>query len=152
MSENISLWDEKVKENHELKRKIQHLETHIETLEHNIEKKKHVEKKYYDFFNYIPMPVLIIDIDTFVNVDCNLEFEKFYNISKEDVFIKYSPNDFLPDLSIFKNIKKYSNIKNYSYVHSINNQQHFVDLNITYINTDRSNFLLILIYPKEKSE
>jgi hypothetical protein len=152
MSNGINIKDENLREIHELRKKIYHLETHVQSLENAIEKRKYNEKKYLNFFNAIPIPILLIELDAFVIVDCNDEFVADYNINKHDITYNYSPSDFIPDISVIleKNVE-HSLIK-MPYVHRINNQERFVDLTMSTFQSEESHFLLLLISLKNNQE
>lgn len=144
MSAEFEELDENTKQIGLLKKQIKHFESYIQNLESSLEKKKNQEKLYYQFFNTMPFPMLLIDIDTFVIFDCNEEFVEKYQISKEDVFMKYSPNNFLPDLSMYNLAIKHKSYQ-IPYVHHINNKHYFVELNINPFISDLSNYLIITI-------
>lgn len=127
-----------------LKKRIEHLEIDNQNLIKSIEKKKSQEKLYYNFFNTMPYPILLVDIDTFVILDCNNEFIRTYQIEREELYSNYSPSDFLPDLSIKNIIQKNKSYK-LPYVHNINDKHFYVNLNVNSFQSDLSNYLIITI-------
>jgi hypothetical protein len=144
MSAEFEELDENTKQIGLLKKQIKHFESYIQNLESSLEKKKNQEKLYYQFFNTMPFPILLIDIDTFVIFDCNEEFVDRYQIAKDDLFLKYSPSDFLPDLSMYNLTIKHKSYQ-IPYVHRINNKHYFVELKINPFISDLSNYLIITI-------